>query len=163
MLSDKMQDALNKQINAELYSSYIYLAMSAYFESINLSGFAHWMRVQSREEMGHAMKIYGYIHGRRGRVTLQAIDTPPAEWDSPLVAFEAAFNHEVTVTGMIDKLVKLAASEGDEATGIFLQWFVTEQLEEEASADKVVQQLKLIGDRDYLLLTIDRVLAQRES
>jgi len=162
MLSDKLQDALNGQLNAEYYSSYLYLSMAAHFDSINLPGFAHWMKVQAKEELGHAMKFYEHVTDRRGRVTLSAIAAPATQWKSPLAAFEAAFRHEQKVTGLIADLVKLAAAEKDNATGIFLQWFVTEQVEEEKSADEVVQKLKRIGDSPQGLLLLDRELGQRQ-
>ena len=161
MLSDKLQDALNGQLNAEYYSSYLYLSMAAHFDSINLPGFAHWMKVQAKEELGHAMKFYEHVTDRRGRVTLSAIAAPATQWKSPLAAFEAAFRHEQKVTGLIADLVKLAAAEKDNATGIFLQWFVTEQVEEEKQTDAVVHQLKLVGDSAQILM-IDHALAQRQ-
>jgi len=163
MLSKKMEEALNKQLNAEAYSSYLYLAMSASLEAQNLPGSAHWMRVQSQEELGHVMKFYKYIVERRGRVTLRAIEAPPAEWDSPLAAFEEAFRHEQKVTGLINELVELAAKEKDPATGVFLQWFVSEQVEEEASVDKVVQVLRLAGKAPGGLLVIDHKLGERSA
>lgn len=161
MLSAKMQDALNGQLNAEAYSSYLYLAMAAHFDGANLPGFAHWMKIQSQEEMAHALKFYEHINDRRGRVTLAAIAVPPAEWKSPLGAFEDALKHEQKVTGMIADLVKLAAAEKDDAAGIFLQWFVTEQVEEEKSADEIVHKLRLVGDSPQGLLLLDRELSQR--
>jgi ferritin len=161
MISQKIQDAFNKQINAELYSAYLYLSMSAYFHSINLDGFANWMRVQAQEELTHVMKFYDHIHERDGQVTLTAVDGPPTEWASPLAAFEDAFRHEQKVTGLINELANLAAGERDHASGNFLQWFVDEQVEEEASANTVVQQLKLVGDNGHALFMMDRELAQR--
>lgn len=161
MLNQRMEDALNEQHNAELYSGYLYLAMSAWFQSINLSGFAVWMRVQAQEELIHAMKFYDYINERGGRVTLKAIDGPPSEWDSPLAAFEGAYAHEQKVTGMINDLVDLAREEHDHATEIFLQWFVSEQVEEEDSANEVVQKIKLMGDAGGGLFMLDRELGQR--
>ncbi len=161
MLSKKMEDALNGQINAELYSAYLYLSMSADFQSKNLRGFANWMRVQAQEEMVHAMKIYDHVNERGGRVALKPVDGPPTEWALPLAAFEDAYKHEQKVTGLINDLVSLASSEGDNAANIFLQWFVTEQVEEEASADEVVQKLKLIGDSGNGLFMLDQELAQR--
>jgi ferritin len=163
MLSKKMLDALNGQINAELYSSYLYLSMAAYFESVNLSGFASWMRVQAQEEIGHAMKLYGFVVERLGRVTLKGIDAPQSEWDSPLAAFQGAYEHEQKVTGMINELVNLSESEKDHATRGFLQWFVDEQVEEEASADEVVQKLKKIKDDSQGLMMLDDVLGQRKA
>jgi len=161
MLSKKIQDAINGQTNAELYSAYIYASMSAYFESVNLPGFANWMRVQTQKEVMHAYKFYNYVNERGGRVVLQAIDAPAQEWDSPLAAFEAAYAHEQKVTGLINDLVDLAVSESDHATTNFLQWFVSEQVEEEASADEVVQKLKLVGDAPGGLFMLDREMGQR--
>ena len=161
MLSEKMLKALNQQINAELYSSYLYLSMSAYFQSINLGGFANWMRVQTQEELTHAMKIYDYVNERGAGLILEQVEQPPSQWSSPLAVFEAAYQHEQKVTGMINKLVNLAVEEGDHATNILLQWFVSEQVEEEASADEIVQKLKLVGDDGGAIFMIDRELAQR--
>ncbi len=161
MLTERMEEALNQQVNAEMYSSYLYLSMSAYFESINLKGFANWMKVQAQEELLHAMKIYDFINERGGRVKLTAIDAPPTEWDSPLAAFEAVYEHECKVSGLINDLVNLALEEKDHASHIFLQWFVTEQVEEEASADEIVQKLKLMGDARGGLFMLDRELGQR--
>lgn len=161
MLSAKMQAALNAQINAEYYSSYLYLAMAAYAESINQRGFAHWFRLQAQEEMGHAMKFFDYVHGRRGQVELKPIEGPPAKWDSPLAVFEATMTHEQHVTALINKLVQQAAEESDYATHAFLQWFVTEQVEEEATADHLIQQLRLVQNAPGGLYMLDRELAQR--
>jgi ferritin len=161
MLNKKMEEALNSQHNAELYSGYLYLAMCAYFQSMNLGGFATWMRVQAQEELVHAMKFYDFINTRGGRVLLKTIDGPPAEWDSPLAAFEAAYAHEQKVTGMINDLVGLAREEHDHATEIFLQWFVSEQVEEEDSANGVVQKIKLMGDARGGLFMLDGELGQR--
>ena len=161
MLKEKIQAALGKQLNAELYSSYLYLSMSAYFQSISLPGFANWMRVQAQEELVHAMKFYDFINDRNGRVMLQKVDGPPTEWSSPLDVFESTYQHEQKVTGLINDLVNLAVAERDHATEIFLQWFVAEQVEEEASADEVVQKLKLMGDSSSGLFMLDRELGQR--
>ena len=161
MISQTVQDALNDQINAEIYSAYLYLSMAAYFDSLNLPGFANWMKVQAREEMVHAMKFYSFISDRSGRVVLAPLEGPSTEWASPLAAFQAAYEHECLVTSLINKLVDLAAAERDRATGIMLEWFVTEQVEEEANADSVAQQLRLVGDSGPALLMIDRELAQR--
>ena len=162
MISKKVQDAINGQVNAELYSSYLYLAMEAYFQSLNLPGFANWMRVQTQEEMFHAMKMYDFVNSRGGRVMLEAIAKPPGEWKSPLAVFEAGYKHEQKVTGLINDLVDLAIKERDHATNSFLQWFVTEQVEEESSAQKVLQSLKLVGKDGAGLLMLDRELAQRK-
>ena len=148
-------------MNAELYSSYLYLSMSAYFQSISLPGFANWMRIQAEEELVHAMKFYDFINEHGGRVMLQPVEGPPTEWSLPLDVFENTYKHEQKVTGLINDLVNLAVQEGDHATNIFLQWFVTEQVEEEASADEVVQKLKLMGDAKGGLFMLDREMGQR--
>src|SRR4030042_292230 len=146
MLSKKIENAINKQINAELWAAYLYLSMSAYFESINMGGFAHWMRVQAKEELIHAMKFYDHIVERLGRVTVTAITAPPTNWKSPLHAFEDAFKHEQKVTGLIYDIVNIAQTEKDHATDSMLKWFVDEQVEEENQTDQIVQKLKLIGN-----------------
>lgn len=161
MISDRMQEAMNQQIVAETYSAYLYLSMAAYFESVNLEGFASWMKCQAQEELTHAMKFYHFIAERGGRIKLGAIDGPPTEWASPLAAFEDAYNHERKVTEMINNLVNIAIEEKDHASNAFLQWFVTEQVEEEASADGVVQQLKLAGDRGGGMFMLNKELGQR--
>jgi len=161
MLSEKIQDALNDQVNAEFYAAYLYLSIAAYFESVNLPGFAGWMRVQSMEEVTHAMRIFNHINERGGRVTLKAINTPPVEWSSPLDAFKGAYAHEQKVTKMINDLVDMAIGEKDHASNAMLQWFVTEQVEEEMTADGYVQKLKLAGDSPNALLMLDRELAAR--
>ncbi len=161
MTSQKIFDALNRQIKEELFSSYLYLAMSAYFEDTNMPGFANWMRVQAMEENAHAMKFYNYIVERGGRVVFESLDKPQAEWKNPLDAFEAALSHEKHISGCIDNLMELAGSEKDFATQNFLQWFVAEQVEEEASADGIVQQLKLIGDNRGGLFMLNRELGAR--
>lgn len=161
MLSPKLQEALNDQINAEYYSSYLYLSMAAYCERINLKGFANWFRVQSQEEMVHVMKFFQYVLDRGGEVKLTAIAGPPTRWDSPRAVFEATLAHEQHVSQRINKLVDLAIAESDHATNALLQWFVNEQVEEEASADAILQQLRLAGDTPAALFMIDRELGQR--
>jgi ferritin len=161
MIGEKMQDALNEQINAELYSAYLYLSMVAYFESVSLPGFANWMRVQTQEELTHAMKIYDYVNERGGRVTLKSIGEPPTEWKSPLAAFEDAYKHEQKVTGLINGLVNLAIEEKDHAANMFLQWFVNEQVEEENNADTIVRKLKLMADAPGGIYMIDNEMGQR--
>jgi len=163
VLKQKIEKALNKQINAELWSAYLYLSMSAYFESINLSGFANWMRVQAQEEVGHAMKFYTHVIERRGRVIVSAITAPPTTWKSPLNVFEDAFKHEQKVTGVIHDIANMAAAEKDHATVSMLQWFIDEQVEEEASTDAIVQKLKMIGTNTSGLYMLDRELAQRKK
>jgi len=162
MLSAKMEAALNEQINAELYSAYIYLSMSAHFLSIDLKGFANWMNSQAQEEVAHTMKIYNFILDRGGRVKLSAIDGPQTEWESPLAVFDAAYKHEQHVTGLIHNLVSLAIDEKDYPTKNLMDWFVDEQVEEEASASEIVEQLKLIGGEGHGLLMLDREMAQRK-
>jgi len=157
-----MVEVLNRQINAEIYSAYLYLSMAAYFEFIGLKGFANWMRVQWQEELKHAMRIYDYVVERGGRVKLYAVNEPPSNWKSPLEAFEAAHNHEVKVTALINELVELALKERDFATYNMLQWFINEQIEEEASTLEVVDKLKLVGDDGKGIFMLDRELAQRQ-
>lgn len=161
MISKKMETALNAQVNAELYSSYLYLSMESYLKDTGLDGFANWMRIQAQEEMAHAMKIYDYIASCGGRADLLAIDAPPKEWDSILAVFEESLKHEQYVTSRINDLMDLAVEEKDHATQIFLQWFVTEQVEEEESVGGLVNKLRFAGDKSPALLAIDRELAQR--
>ncbi len=161
MLSDKMQNAINEQIKNELYSAYIYLSMAMYFHSVNFPGMAAWMEAQAKEEQFHAEKFMTYVNDRGGRVILQAIDQPPADFKSPLHVFEETLKHEQFVTSKIDELVKLAREENDNASLAMLQWFVTEQVEEEATADGILQQLKLIGDAPAGLFMMDRQLGSR--
>jgi ferritin len=161
MISKKIEDALNEQVNAELYSAYLYLSMESYFKAQNLNGFANWMRVQTQEEVAHATKIYDFINERNGRSILKAIEGPPTEWDSALAVFKAAYEHEQKVTGLINDLVDLAIKEKDHATNSFLQWFVNEQVEEEASADEIVQQLKMMENAPGGMFMLDRELGQR--
>ena len=161
MISKKMEEALNGQVNAELYSAYLYLSMESHFRSLNMNGFANWMRIQTQEEMMHGMKIYDFIDERGGRVTLKAIDGPPTKWDSPLAVFEAVYAHEQKVTGLINDLVDLAIEEKDHATNSFLQWFVNEQVEEESSADEIVQQLKMMENAPGGMFMLDRELDRR--
>jgi ferritin len=161
MLSKKMEKALNDQINAELYSAYLYLSMASYFESANLKGFANWMRVQNQEEVSHGMKLFDYVLEKGGKAVLQPIEGPQKTWKSPLAVFEAAYAHEQKVTSLINNLVDIAIKEKDHATNITLQWFVTEQVEEEASADDIVQKLKLMANAPGGMFMLDRELAQR--
>jgi len=161
MLDAKMEKALNDQIVAEMYSAYLYLSMAAYLDGEGLGGFAKWMRAQFQEEQAHALKMFNYVGERGGRVHLGAIEAPPSEWDSPLAVFEATLAHEQMVTGLINKLVDLALELSDHATDNFLRWFVTEQVEEEDSADSIRQQLKLVGSNGQGLLMLDRELGAR--
>jgi len=161
MLSEQMQKSLNEQVNAELFSSYLYLSMNAYFKSLNLDGFANWMYVQAQEELVHAMKFYDFINRRGGRAILDKVEAPKKEWTSPLNVFEEAFEHEKMITSRIHHLVDISLQERDHATNTFLQWFVTEQVEEEENADGVVRKLKLVGNADGGLFMIDLELAKR--
>jgi ferritin len=163
MLSQAVQDAINEQIKNELYSAYLYLAMSAHCQANNLPGMAHWMTVQSKEEVGHAMKFFEYVNDRGGRVSLKAIDQPPAEWKSPLVMFQAVLEHEQKVTGLINGLYALALKENDYATQVELQWFITEQVEEEKNASEIVAQLKRAGEQGPGVAMLDRHLGKREA
>ena len=163
MISDKMQKALNDQINAEIFSSYLYLSIAAYLESENWSGMAKWMQVQSGEEYGHAMKIFGYINEVDARVTLEAIQKPEFEWKSPAQVFEESHKHELYITDRINKLVDLAIQEKDYATNLFLNYFITEQVEEVATATQIVNKFKLIGDNKTSLFLLDRELGMRAS
>lgn len=162
VIGEKMVKALNQQMNREIYSAYLYLSMSAYFESMGLKGFANWMRVQWQEELEHAMKFFDYISSRGGRVELYAIEEPPKNWSSPLSVFEFALEHERKVTKLISDLVELAVAEKDHATFNMLQWFVKEQVEEEESFAEIVEKLKLAGDDGRILFLIDNELAKRK-
>lgn len=161
MIDKKIQEALNAQINAEFYSSYLYLSMSAHFEANDLKGMAKWMIAQAQEEITHGMKMYNFVLERGGNVTLAPIEGPRTHWDSPVEVFENAYQHEQHVTSLINGLVDLAIKRKDHATKNFLDWFVDEQVEEEATASGIVQQLKLIGDNGYGILMLDRELGQR--
>lgn len=161
MISKKIVEALNGQIQAEFYSAYLYLSMSAYFESKNLPGFANWMRVQFQEEQLHALKLFDYVNNRGGDVELMEIEKPQTTWASPEEVFMQVLQHEQLVTGMINKLVDLAVSESDHATNAALQWFVNEQVEEESVADQLLQEVKLVKDSPGGLFMMDRELGSR--
>ncbi|GAB6284978.1 MAG: ferritin [Methanoregula sp.] len=162
MLSKSMEEALNRQVNRELFSAYLYLSMSAYFSSVNLSGFAKWMRVQAKEERAHAMKIYEYILARGGKITLSDIEAPKAKWASASKVFEDVYAHEQKVTGMINALVELATKEKDHASFEMLQWFVKEQVEEEEHASEILVKVKTLGDVPGHLFYLDHELGKRE-
>lgn len=163
MITKAMQDAMNEQINKELFSSYLYLSMAAYFEERNLSGFGHWMRVQADEEREHAMKFYNFILECGGRVTLQAIDAPKTEWSSSLEVAEEVAAHEAKVTASIYALYELAMQEKDYPAQVMLQWFITEQVEEEKNAAEIVANLKLIEERGTAVLMLDKQLGKRKD
>lgn len=161
MIKDKIVDSLNAQINLEYHSSYTYLAMSKYFLEQNLNGFATWMRVQAQEELMHAMKIFDFIDERDGTISFADIKKPRQEWDTPLNAFEDALQNEQAVSESIYDLVDLSLSERDHATNTFLQWFVSEQVEEESTIKEVIDTLKLVGNDGNGLFLLDRDLGQR--
>jgi len=161
MISENMQKAFNDQINAEIHSAYLYLSMVSYFKSLNLDGFAQWMTVQTQEEISHGMKFFNFVLERGGKALLQPIEGPAVEWESPLAAFEAAYKHEQYITKRIADLMKLARKENDTASEIMLQWFVTEQVEEEANADGIVQKLKMMAGAPGGVFMLDRELGSR--
>lgn len=161
MLSKTMEKAINEQINAEFYSAYMYLSMSTWFNSLGLPGAAQWMQAQTQEELFHGMKLFRQVNERGGRVTLKAVSQPPVAWKSTQHVFQEALAHEQKVTGMINNLVNLAVEEKDHASNIFLQWFVSEQVEEEANVGAVLDKLKLIGKDTTALFTLDATLGQR--
>lgn len=163
MLSQKLEQAVNEQIKNELYSGYLYLAMAAQCESMNLSGFAHWLKVQAKEELGHAMKLYDFINDRGGRVVLEAIDKPPVEYKSLRDMFETVYQHEQKVTGLINKLYEMAKAENDYPLQVHLQWFIDEQVEEEKNATEILAKLKLVGESGNGLMMLDTVLGGREG
>ena len=162
MLGKKMQDLMNNQIQAEFYSAQLYLSMSAYSQSENFEGFAHWLKVQYEEETSHGMKFLHYIQERGGEVELKAIEAPPVKFGSMLKLFEEVLAHEKKVTALINNLYELALKEKDYASQIFLQWFINEQVEEEANATEIVAQLKMIGDKSVGgLFYLDKALGKR--
>jgi ferritin len=161
MISKAVLDAMNAQIMHEMYSAYLYLSMAAYFESENLPGFAHWMRVQFEEEQTHAMKFYEYILDRSGKVELEAIAKPQVDFKSPLAVFEQALEHEQKVTSLINNIYERASSEKDVASQVFLQWFITEQIEEEKNASQLVDLLRKIGPSVGSLYQLDHRLSKR--
>lgn len=161
MIPKKVEKAMNKQMNLEMYSSYIYLSMAAYFDSLNLDGFAHWMRLQAQEEMSHSMKLFDFILERDGTIDLAAVKAPPKAWKTPLAAVREALKHEKLNTTQINDLMNLAFSEKDHATRIFLQWFVAEQVEEESSASKLVEKVKLVEKDSGAMFILDQDLGKR--
>ncbi len=162
MLGKKMQDLMNNQIQAEFYSAQLYLSMSAYSQAENYKGFAHWLKVQYEEETSHGMKFLNYIQERGGEVELKAIEAPPVKFGTMLKLFEEVLAHEKKVTALINNLYELALKEKDYASQIFLQWFINEQVEEEANASEIVAQLKMIGDKSVGgLFQLDHALGKR--
>ena len=163
MISEKMQKAINDQINAEFYSSYLYLSMAAYFEAENYKGFAAWMRMQAEEEKEHGYKLYDYMNDRGGRVVLAAIEAPPTDFKSVQDVYEKTLAHEREVTARINKVNTLALEENDYATTAHLQWFITEQVEEEATAEEILNQIKMVDGKPGSLFYIDRHMAKRQG
>lgn len=161
MLSPNINDAFNKQLNLEIYSAYIYLSMAARCNELNLSGFANWLQVQAQEELAHTMRFYDYIFERGGSVVYEALAKPPSGWDSVLAIFETGYHHEGEVTARINTLMDLALEESDHASSSFLQWFIDEQVEEEATFLTIVQQLKLIQESPQALFMLDKEMGQR--
>jgi ferritin len=161
MISKKMNEVLNGQVNAELYSSYLYLSMSSWFSEKSLSGFAGWMRAQAQEELFHSIKILDYILERGGNVQLETIEKPKGSWSSALEIIQETADHEAKVTGLINDLVDVALKERDHAANIFLQWFVAEQVEEEASVGEVVEKMKMIGDDSAGMFAMDMEMGKR--
>lgn len=161
-MDKKLQDAVNEQIAREFYSAYLYLAMAAYFDSVDLPGFSRWMKAQAKEEVSHGMKFYEYLADRGARVTLKAIAQPPAEFSSPLDVFEKTLAHEQEVTRSIDGLYALAAKAGDNASVLAFQWFVTEQVEEEKNASDIIAKLRRVGEKGHGLILMDKELGSRE-
>lgn len=162
MLNDKLQAALNDQIKHELYSAYVYLAMSAYCDGKNLTGFAAWLKMQAQEELEHAMRIYDHILERGGTVKLQAIDQPPSEFGTPLDIMQKSLAHEQFITGRINELYDMSVEVGDRPVQVMLQWFITEQMEEEATVGEIVERLKMFGQEGAALLMVDTQLGSRQ-
>ncbi len=162
MLSDRMQETLNRQINREFFSAYSYLALTAYFEDLNLKGFAHWMRTQHKEELVHANKAFDFVNDRDGRVTLSALEAPKVSWNSPVEAFAFALETEEANSKQIYEVVEAVMDERDHANHTFMQWFVNEQIEEEALVNDMLQRLRLVGDNNTGLFLIDHELGLRK-
>lgn len=160
-IRETMQDSIAEQINAELFSAYLYLAMSNYFQNGNLHGFAKWMEKQASEELSHAMKFYHYITERGGSVKLKAVAAPLQKWESPLHVFEQVLSHEREITDKIGKLMDQAVSEKDHATAVELQWFIKEQVEEESTASAILEKIKIAGTSSQGLMFIDHELSMR--
>ncbi len=159
-LGKKLEETLNSQINEEMYSSYLYLAMATHFKDERFNGFAKWMERQSKEELGHAMKIYGYLVQRNGKITLKAIKEPAFEGKTPLEVFNSTLKHEQHITKLVNDLYDLSGAEKDNATEIFMQWFVNEQVEEEATVLEIIDALKMIGDSKQALFMMDHEIGE---
>ncbi|MBF4693192.1 ferritin [Fusibacter ferrireducens] len=161
MINPKLEKAINEQINAELYSAYLYLSMSAYLESLNLPGFATWMRVQFEEEQFHAMRFFTYLNDRGGRVVLEAIEKPQFEWNNVIEVFEKTLEHEIHVTNLLNNIADIAEAERDRPTKNLMIWFIDEQVEEESTAEKIINELKMINGEGHGMLMLDRELGAR--
>jgi ferritin len=161
MLSQKLQQAFNEQINHEMASSYLYLSMAAYAHSMNLPGFAHWLELQYKEEQGHAMKLYKFVNERGGRVELLRIDQPSSDFKSPAHLFEEVLKHERKITGLINRLYETAMEQKDYAAQVLLHWFIEEQVEEEAAANEILETIRMAGEKGHALIMMDRQLARR--
>jgi len=161
MITEQMQEAFMSQINKELYSEYLYLSMKAYFADLNLDGFVNWMDIQVKEEHAHAMGMFDYVIERGGRITLDAIEKPKNNWNSPLEVFKDVLNHEQYITSQINALYDVTLETKDRAAQLFLNWYIREQVEEEASADNILTRLEMIGDDKHALLDLDKELAAR--
>jgi ferritin len=162
-MNKKVEKALNEQIHAEFFSFYLYLSVAAFFTTLHLDGFAHWMRIQAQEELAHAMKLFDYLAERGGTVELLALDGPQKEWDSPSAAVEAVLDHERHISQRINRIVDLSTAENDHATTVMMHWYVNEQVEEEATADTLFHQVKMVEGSPHGLLMIDRELAGRPA
>ena len=160
-IASKMEEAINKQVNAELYSAYLYLGMSASCTEMNLKGVANWLYVQAQEEMTHAMKFHRFVMERSRHTKFPAIESVPSDWKSPLQMFVVAYEHEQKVSGMINNIMDIALTERDHASASMLRWFIDEQVEEEANASEIAEKLKLIGDSKDGLLMLDKELSVR--
>jgi len=161
-MNEKVLKALNDQVNMEIYSAYLYYAMAGYFMSINLTGFANWLHAQTMEELFHAFKFYAFINEKRARSLMQPVEGPPNEWPSPIAAFEDALAHEMKVTASINSIMELAVKEKEHATVNFLQWFISEQVEEEANVDGVLQNLKMAAGAGPAMMMLDREMSVRK-
>lgn len=162
MMSKKLEEAINEQIKNEFYSAYLYLAMAAQAESMNLKGTAHWLKVQAKEELNHGMKFYDFLNERGARALLKAIEQPPAEFQSILTVFEKTLEHEKKVTAMINNLYEIALAEKDYPAQIMLQWFIDEQVEEEKNASEIIATIKMAGEKGQALIMLDHELGKRE-
>lgn len=162
MINTKVEEILNEQINKEFYSAYLYLAMSAHFDEIGLRGFCHWTKVQTREEVDHGMIIFDYLIARNGNINLKQIEAPQADFQDPLQIFEKIYEHEKSVTSSIECVAYMSEDECDMATRNFIDWYIAEQVEEEATVFEIIKKLQMFGSDKTILYHLDKELAQRE-